>query len=675
MEKTMKPVPDVEALRYKGTPEKPDIKIFVSHRIDLDSETIDNPLYIPVRCGAVYDERENVEMLGDDTGDNISEKRNSFCELTVQYWAWKNVKADYYGLCHYRRYLVFSDKRFEVDEHGKQHVVRKYIGQSSRELGLCDEELMREVIGEYDAVVIEPIDIGKVDTPKGRKGTVIEHWKSWSNVIIENSTIDALIRTVQEKKPGFSDALMEYLSNSEYYGFNCFILKRKFFFELCAIEFEILAELEKRLNTEHYSTDMMRTLGFMGEIISGAYIHSLITKRGVKAKNVQFAYFENTEKIEELKPAYKDNNISIILLSSDYYVPYTGVLIQSIIEQSKESNNYDIVILQKSITERNKKELIDLSKNRNNISIRFYSAKRDFANAKLYIASEFYAEEAYYRILAPWILKNYNKTIILDADIIVKTDLAELYNIDVEEYLAGAVKDIVFQGFLNANHNGDYEYCKNEMGMKEPYHYINTGVLLMNLQRMREVYTANEVLDYASSHKFRIQEQDILNVLLEGKTKWLDLSWNYYVEVNECITYYVKRAPRESYEYYLKQNGEKGVIHYASQPKPWDFPQIPYANDFWKTARKTPFYELILSRMSVAQANVLVGPIAQKVNAEGVSPAIQEKSRIRKLSDKIMPDGTKRRRFLKKILPTKGTAEWEAIKKVYYTIFERSKRR
>ena len=97
---------------------KKDIKIFVSHRIDLDSEIIDNPLFIPVRCGAVYDKRENITMLGDNTGDNISEKRNSFCELTVQYWAWKNIKADYYGLCHYRRYFSFADERFGVNESG-----------------------------------------------------------------------------------------------------------------------------------------------------------------------------------------------------------------------------------------------------------------------------------------------------------------------------------------------------------------------------------------------------------------------------------------------------------------------------------------------------------------------------------------------------------------------------
>ena len=109
MKKVFKPVPDLEQLRYKGTPDKPDIKIFVSHRIDQDSEVIDNPLYIPVRCGAVYDQRENVEMLGDDTGDNISEKRNSFCELTVQYWAWKNCNdSEYIGFNHYRSRLLWT---------------------------------------------------------------------------------------------------------------------------------------------------------------------------------------------------------------------------------------------------------------------------------------------------------------------------------------------------------------------------------------------------------------------------------------------------------------------------------------------------------------------------------------------------------------------------------------
>ncbi len=88
------------------------IKIFVSHRIDQLSQKIEsNPLFVNVRCGAVFDKRPHEvigKLLGDDSGDNISAKRNEFNELTVQYWAWKNQKADYFGLCHYRRYLSFT---------------------------------------------------------------------------------------------------------------------------------------------------------------------------------------------------------------------------------------------------------------------------------------------------------------------------------------------------------------------------------------------------------------------------------------------------------------------------------------------------------------------------------------------------------------------------------------
>ena len=58
-----------------------DIKIFVSHRIDLESVLLKEPIYYPVRCGAIFVEHENTEIPGDDTGINISSRRMSFCEL------------------------------------------------------------------------------------------------------------------------------------------------------------------------------------------------------------------------------------------------------------------------------------------------------------------------------------------------------------------------------------------------------------------------------------------------------------------------------------------------------------------------------------------------------------------------------------------------------------------
>ncbi len=89
------------------------IKIFVSHRIDIESFQVPNQLFVNILCGA-FRPHKDIGLIGDNTGDNISEQQPFFSELTVQYWAWKNQEADYYGLCHYRRYLSFTKKTLMV---------------------------------------------------------------------------------------------------------------------------------------------------------------------------------------------------------------------------------------------------------------------------------------------------------------------------------------------------------------------------------------------------------------------------------------------------------------------------------------------------------------------------------------------------------------------------------
>ena len=85
------------------------IKILVAcHK---PGEVYQNEVYVPIQAGrALYKGIKELEwMEGDDTGDNISNKNTKYSEMTVQYWAWKNLKdVEYIGFCHYRRYFDFT---------------------------------------------------------------------------------------------------------------------------------------------------------------------------------------------------------------------------------------------------------------------------------------------------------------------------------------------------------------------------------------------------------------------------------------------------------------------------------------------------------------------------------------------------------------------------------------
>lgn len=658
MEKQYKPVPDVEALRYHGTPEKPDIKIFVSHRIDLDSEVIDNPLYVPVRCGAVYDEREDVEMLGDDTGENISEKRMSFCELTVQYWAWKNIKADYYGLCHYRRYLSFSDEKQETEnqEHDNGCITEKFISDHDaiERHGLIETKMV-EQIPKYDLIVMEPI---KLDS--GTNYDAMKNSPDYHNL----DDVDFFIDVIERKYPKMIKAVEYYMRKcNESWLYNCWIMSSELFQKYSAWLFDILNEVEKHIDSKYYSQQMYRTPGTIGERLFGIFVTYVGMQKKYKVYRQQLVFFENTERQEIVLPFKKSRNIAIASNFDDNYAPIFSVLMQSIFANMNPNDNYDFLIISKNISKENKR-IVKLIANYPNVSIRYINPARFMGKPDFYVANSVYTDDIYVRVLIPYILPEYDKVLVLDADMICKQDVAALYNTDLKDYWAGAVKDVVYCGYLNGVVPGTLEYAKKSLKLENPYNYCNTGVLLLSCKKIREQYSLEYLQNYIHTHNFRIYEQDALNVLLDGHIYFLDRGWNMYTWTNESIERCVLYAPMKDKNEYLEARNHPKMLHYAAHPKPWWTGTGDFAMDFWLFARTSPYYEYLLAKIVNYAYN---DKIKEKVVYIQSTPAPDNGTGARKVADKLLPPNSLRRKIAKKLCP-RDSLQWKFFKWIYLLI-------
>lgn len=190
---------------------------------------VDNPLYVPVRCGAALDENDKGNaIMGDNTGDNISEKRISFCEYTVQYWVWKNYDADYYGLCHYRRYLSFMDSFMP----GNDYDVRMENNLSVRTAELYqlfNKSKMEKEISSYDVIVGKAFDTTKITRVRPRN-SVKELWYASRN-LVDPIAIDTLIKIIEDRHPELVESMNEYFASKYYRGYNCFVMSKKIFNE------------------------------------------------------------------------------------------------------------------------------------------------------------------------------------------------------------------------------------------------------------------------------------------------------------------------------------------------------------------------------------------------------------------------------------------------------------
>lgn len=589
-------------LKSNEKKDKADIKIFVSHRIDQDNVLVPNPIYTPIRCGAFYDKRENIEMLGDNTGDNISEKRLNFNEFTVMYWAWKNVQADYYGLCHYRRFINFSDKEFSGPMH-KMGYFDALTPASMKEIGIMDETKIRSIIEDSDIITTKEYDIFQDSTPLETEAkTSFQWWLKYVPCYLNQQEFDILFDIIKEKFPQYYKSALEYKNGHKFRGYNCFVMKKEAFYSLCEFVFGVLFDFEKKIDMSNLSETSIRFPGYAGEWLYSIWMHHQEKEKKWKVTSRQLIGFANTSSAVTLQPFFKKKCIPIVMPINDGEIPNAAVTIQSIIDTSSEEINYDIVLLQNSFDSgdvygnflRNgeRKQLSSMIQDHKNFSIRFYDPKFELEKLDVNIwGNRKRPESDYYGLLLPWILECFDKAIYLTPGTIVNTNISNIYNIELDGNCIAGVRDLLFMAFLNGYIKQTKEFSTYIKRLDNPYNYILTNMLVYDFKAIRNNFSKTETIQFIFENNFNCFPKDSINVFFDRKIKLLPQKYNKIERIS--IESFRACGWWDFVPFELQKEWKQAEPYVFFSPEPAPL-QSDFQFRFLNLAKKTPFYEFFL---------------------------------------------------------------------------------
>lgn len=277
-----------------------------------------------------------------------------------------------------------------------------------------------------------------------------------------------------------------------------------------------------------------------------------------------------------IKTKYSLNETIPVAFATDknYIVP-TLVAVKSLVIHSNELYNYCIFILcEDDIGSLEKNLFLSVIKGISNINISFITVGEEIKNVKLCEngPTKGISKVTYYRFLLPDLVNHFDKILYLDTDIVICEDVANIYFTKIDDYYLLGVRDIV--GY------DDSENRCNELHIPALDRYINAGVLLLNLKKLRQTGKAQEMLEASRNCVFPYNDQDIINSLCYDEIGILPSACNVIID-------YTKDAQLISEILgidYEKEISKPIVLHYAGRSKPWYGKNKPYSSYWWDVA-------------------------------------------------------------------------------------------
>lgn len=232
----------------------------------------------------------------------------------------------------------------------------------------------------------------------------------------------------------------------------------------------------------------------------------------------------------------------------DRFSPHCGVMITSLLMNCAPDTRIEMHILDGGISPENKDRLAGLCSIRP-FDIHFHHMDDvEFEQLKI---STIWPVSAYYRFKVASVLNNISKVLYLDCDIVILEDPSSL----ISDYPANAWCCGVPDPMSVKN--------KKRLNLQGDFPYINSGVLVIDLDAWRDNDVEFRLLDYARQHTETIKypDQDAINAVLRDHIALLPLEWNsQYLDA--------RYTPKQS-RLYKHPFRDPSIIHYVTSEKPW----------------------------------------------------------------------------------------------------------
>ncbi len=273
----------------------------------------------------------------------------------------------------------------------------------------------------------------------------------------------------------------------------------------------------------------------------------------------------------------------ILFAASDSYVRHLGVCLLSVLRTQAPEADLSVHVFHHDITAENQAKIATLKAERS-FDLRFYDIDPgDFAGHPGTLSHV--TGETYFRLKAHELLGEIDRVLYLDVDLIVCADLGDLWQIDLEGNLAGAIYDYSIDGSPPLRYYGL---------MPRTLPCFNAGVLLLDLGEMRRIGIDDTYRQIARkwSSLMPYSDQDMLNIAFKNRVRWLPLKYNvqsnfYYRP--DALSVLQRFAP-DIEPAFSEALAAPAILHYTGREKPWHIgSRHPMTNRYLEVERSSPW--------------------------------------------------------------------------------------